>query len=242
MKALDKSCKEDDAWNAENDASNELLQEMRQETDRKIGKRTKISKLNKKSQKKRKEEAVRERARVSNAHLECATIKESDVNLMMDEEPKGVQQVKEIWDWKVVEAAVDTACVDHIVNPKDFEGLELIETPESKRGDSWTAAGGAAIPKLGEMKIPWRTDSGVTHGVIAKAGNVSKTLLSGDRLIEAGYDIILNKKNPRLVHQNTREVIQLERRNRMFIMKMWVYAKINKSVVDTAGFARPGKP
>ena len=93
------------------------------------------------------------------------------------------------------------------------------------------------------MKIPWKTEQGVTHGLTAKAGSVGKTLLSGDRLIEAGYDIILNKKNPRLVHQTSREVVQLERRNRMFIMKMWVYVKVSKSVVDTdtAGFTRPGK-
>ena len=112
-----------------------------------------------------------------------------------------IQAVEEVWDWKCIDAAVDTACVDHVVNPKEFPGLELIETAESKRGDSWTAAGGSPIPKLGEMKIPWRSDLGVAHGITAKAGSVGKTLLSGDRLVEAGYDIILNKRNPRMIHQ-----------------------------------------
>ena len=141
-----------------------------------------------------------------------------------------------------MEAAVDTACVDHVANPKEFPGLELIETAESKRGDSWTAAGGSPIAKLGEVKIPWKTDKGVTHGIVVKAGDVGKTLLSGDKLLDAGYDIILNKRNPRLVHQNTKEVISLERRNRMFIMKMWVKVKVNKSVIVGQGFTRPGTP
>ena len=152
-----------------------------------------------------------------------------------------IQAVEEVWDWKCLEAAVDTAGVDHVVNPKEFPGLALIETEESKRGDSWTAAGGSAIPKMGEMKIPWKSDLGVTHGLTAKAGNVSKILLSGDRLLDAGYDIILNKRNPRMVHQTTRETIKLERRGRMFLMKMWVRVKVTKSVVDTPGFTRPGK-
>ena len=83
---------------------------------------------------------------------------------------------------------------------------------------------------------------GGTHRLLAKAGNVGKTLLSGDRLVDAGYDIILNKRNPRMIHQTTREVIQLERRNRMFIMKMWARVKVNKSVVKSPGFTRPGTP
>ena len=82
------------------------------------------------------------------------------------------------------------------------------------------------------MKIPWKTDKGVTHGIIVKAGDVGKTLLSGDKLLDAGYDIILNKRNPRLVHQNTKEVIALERRNRMFIMKLWVRVKVSKETIQ----------
>ena len=141
-----------------------------------------------------------------------------------------------------MEAAVDTACVDHVANPKEFPGLQLIETAESKRGDSWTAAGGSPIPKLGEMKIPWKSDKGVTHGIVVKAGNVGKTLLSGDKLLDAGYDIILNKRNPRLVHQSTKEIINLERRNRMFIMKMWLKVKVSKSNIKSPSFTRPGQP
>ena len=118
--------------------------------------------------------------------------------------------------------------------------MELIETVESKRGDSWTAAGGSSIPKLGEMKIPWKSDKGVTHGIIVKAGDVGKTLLSGNKLLDAGYDIILNKMNPRIVHQTTKEIINLERRNRMFIMKMWVRVKVNKATIKGTGFTRPG--
>ena len=117
----------------------------------------------------------------------------------------------------------------------------MSETEESKRGDSWTAAGGSKIPKLGEMKIIWQTSSHDEHGLRAKAGNVSKTLISGDRLLEAGYALILNKPNPRIVHETTREVIKLERRNRMFLMKMWVRVKVTKKGDATsAGFTRPG--
>ena len=168
----------------------------------------------------------------------------SDVIMMLDEpEVRGenIQAVEEVWDWVEIEAAVDTACVDNVVNPKDFPGIELLETEESRRGGSWTAAGGSAIKKLGEMKIPWQTATGAKHGLRAKAGGVGKTLISGDRLLEAGYAVILNKRNPRLVHETTKETIKLERRNRMFLMKMWVRVKVSKKD-KTPVFNRPGNP
>ena len=165
-----------------------------------------------------------------------------DMIMMLDnpETEERIQAVQEVWDWREIEAAVDTACVDNVVNPKDFPGIELIETEESKRGDSWTAAGGSPIKKLGEMKIPWQTETGAKHGLRAKAGGVGKTLISGDRLLEAGYAVILNRRNPRLVHETTKEVIRLERRNRMFIMKMWVRVKISKNEAQPV-FTRQGQ-
>ena len=79
------------------------------------------------------------------------------------------------------------------------------------------------------------------HGLRAKAGGVGKTLISGDRLLEAGYAVILNRRNPRLMHETTKEIIKLERRNRMFLMKMWVRVKVKKNEVAPV-FSRPGKP
>ena len=169
----------------------------------------------------------------------------SDVIMMLGEVEKenGIQAVEEVWDWIEIEAAVDTACVDNVVNPKHFPGIQLHETEESKRGDAWTAAGGSSIPKLGEMRIPWQSATGAKHGLRAKAGNVGKTFISGDRLLEAGYAIILNRRNPRLVHETTKEVIKLERKNRMFMMKMWVRVKV-KGVASKDGpassFTRQG--
>ena len=79
------------------------------------------------------------------------------------------------------------------------------------------------------------------HGLRAKAGAVGKTLISGDRLLEAGYAVILNRRNPRLVHETTKEVIKFERRNRMFLMKMHVRVKVIKSDASPV-FSRQGKP
>ena len=239
----------------ESDDGEFLERIFRKRTPEEIAKAQEVSEQNKREKQEAEEQWVREQkdrewesmkaaARVVKAQ-ESQSIsiqKKQECNedmIMLLEYPtdEPIQAVQEAWDWKEIEAAIDTACVDNVVNPKHFPGLELIETDESKRGDSWTAAGGSKIPKLGEMKIAWQTDTGGKHGLRAKAGGVSKTLISGDRLLEAGYAVILNKRNPRLVHETTKEVIKLERRNRMFLMKMWVRVKVTKPV-----FTGPGKP
>ena len=69
---------------------------------------------------------------------------------------------------------------------------------------------------------------------------MSKTLISADRLLEAGYAVILNRRNPRIVHETTKEVIKLERRNRMFLMKMWVRVKVKKGESQPV-FTRQGQ-
>ena len=210
-----------------------------------------VNTKNKKSQKNKKK--AREDAR--REHQNGARIKEKAVIIESDKlreinhvwmlgdgkAPEAIQAVQEVWDWVCIEAAVDTACVDNVANPKDFPGVPLFETEASKRGDSWTAAGGSPIPKLGELKIPWQTDGGTKHGMIAKAGNVGKTLISGDRLLEAGYAVILNKRNPRLVHETTKETIKLERKNRMFLMNMWVRLKVTKEADVSPVFTGQGK-
>ena len=48
--------------------------------------------------------------------------------------------------WKKVEAAVDSGACDNVGNPRDFPGIDVKETEESKSSDpkinSWIGAGG----------------------------------------------------------------------------------------------------
>ena len=54
-----------------------------------------------------------------------------------------------------------------------------------------------------------------------QSADVGRTLISADRLSEAGCEVILNKKKPRIVTK-TGKVIQLKRKGGIFIFTMWV--------------------
>ena len=150
-----------------------------------------------------------------------------DINLMEDGEGCGeLNAVKDTWEWKCIEAAVDSAAFDNVANPKDFPGIEVNETEESKRGEHWTCAGGKKIPKHGNLRVPWQSNDGeVRKHINFKASAVNRTLISADRLAENGYEVILNRKSPRIVHETSGEMIRLERIRRFFILKMWVRVK-----------------
>ena len=120
-----------------------------------------------------------------------------------------------------IEAAIDSGAVDAVANPRDFPDARVVPTPESKRGEEWVCAGGKGIPKLGRMTINFKTDEGKEMKISMKAGAVNKTLIGANKLIDAGYEVYLNK-DPKIIHAKTREVIPLKRKGGMFIMNMWI--------------------
>ena len=67
-----------------------------------------------------------------------------------------------------------------------------------------------------------------------KIGNVSRTLISADRLLEKGSDVILSKNNPRIVKRSG-GTIPLKRKNGMFILDMWYKVPANSQAFTRQG-------
>ena len=165
--------------------------------------------------------------------------KKIDLNLLgKEEEVDELDQIASCKDegftWVKEEAAVDSGAVDCVANKKRFPHLNVTPTPESIRGESWTCAGGKKLPKEGEVALEWFTNEGDMHKTNIKIGSVSRTLISADRLLEKGNDVILSKNNPRIVKRNG-GTIPLQRRNGMFLLSMWY-----KVPTSSLGFTRQG--
>ena len=122
--------------------------------------------------------------------------------------------------WKKEEAAVDSGAIDCVTSRKRFPHLEVKETPESIRGECWTCAGGKQIKKEGEMALDWVTSSGQGHKIRMKVGDVRRTLISADKLLDRGNQVMLSKRDPRIITKQGRR-IPLKRSNGMFLLEMW---------------------
>ena len=124
------------------------------------------------------------------------------------------------YKWVKEEAAVDSGAVDCVANGDRFPHLEVMETPESMRGEHWTCAGGKQLKKEGEITLDWITNEGHGQKTKIKIGKVNRTLISADKLLEKGHEVILSKRNPRIITKNG-QVIALQRKYGMFILEMW---------------------
>jgi len=78
------------------------------------------------------------------------------------------------------------------------------------------------------------TNEGEQQKTKIKIGDISRTLISANKLLEKGNDVILSKNAPRIVKKNG-EVIRLRRKNGMFLMDMWYKVPMKES-----GFTRQG--
>ena len=138
--------------------------------------------------------------------------------------------------WVKEEAAVDSGAIDCVANADRFPHLKVMETAESRRGDCWTCAGGKSIKKEGEVEVEWTTNEGLEQKVKIKIGKVNRTLISVDKLLERGHEVILSRKSPRIITQNG-QVITLRRKFGMFLLDMWhkVPVKSSASVFTRQG-------
>ena len=143
-----------------------------------------------------------------------------------DDFEQKILAMEDKWEWDCIEAVVDSGSVDTVINPKRLPGHKVVETDDSRNGAHWTCAGSTKIAKIGMIRLPWVTNDNERMRTEVMVGAVGKTLVSTHRLDETGYDTMLTKVNPRIVHRESGETIKLEKRGKMHILKMWV--RINK--------------
>ena len=116
--------------------------------------------------------------------------------------------------------------------------LRAEETPESRRGETFTCAGGNEIKKEGKVTVNWRTDLGTLVRGIFKVGLVSRTL-SVDTLQETGHDVIFTKDKPRIVNMKTGEVMPLRTGGGMLVLDMWIWVPTSRTKTEgCSDFAR----
>ena len=136
---------------------------------------------------------------------------------------------------------VDSGAVECVTSRKRVPHLKVEETPESRRGETLTCAGGKEIKKEGKVTIHWTTGPGVSKKGVFMFGAVSRTLISVDRLRETGHDVILTKNHPRIINMKTGEVMPPRKNRGMFILDLWMWIPTSQSKIgECSDFVRQG--
>ena len=120
-----------------------------------------------------------------------------------------------------IEAAVDSAAVDHVMKDTTVPQIKKRPSAGSKNGKHWWSASNHKIYNEEEQMVCFETACEKKRRILFQIAKVGRTLVSVDKLSETGHTVILNKKNPRIECPNG-EVIQIKRQNKVFIMDLWV--------------------
>ncbi len=121
----------------------------------------------------------------------------------------------------VVEAVVDSGAAHSVTPPGLFPG-RVCPSPWSRAGRGYRAANGTRIANLGQVQVPFSTAEGHKCQIPFQVAPVEQPLLSVAHLTEAGNRVTLGDKDGQVVNVATGRTIALERRGRVYIMKMFI--------------------
>ena len=122
---------------------------------------------------------------------------------------------------RVVEAVVDSGAVHSVTPPGVFPG-RVCASSWSRAGRGYRAANGTRIANLGQQHVPFSTAEGHNCAIPFQVAPVEQPLLSVAHLTEAGNVVSLGDKDGQVVNVATGKTIALERRGRVYIMKMFI--------------------
>ena len=151
----------------------------------------------------------------------------------------------------------DTGAADHVGPPGAFPDYPMRESPGSKRGVHYVAAGGARLPNLGQKTVLIMTANKKFSWMTVQMAKMKKVLGSVSKNNANGVDAIYKADAAYLQNQRSGVKTPLRRQRGVFVMDTWVvpYAMaktrnisyrdengVSKTVkinMPTEGFSRP---
>ena len=126
-------------------------------------------------------------------------------------------------EWHEIELCVDSgACIT--VMPRSWcSGSSIVESPAQRAGVEYEVANGEAIPNLGMRQCEVMTIGSMTAKKMSfQVADVHKPLLSVSACSDLGFDCQLGKFGGALIDRTSGEIIPLERRENLYVMRAWV--------------------
>ena len=125
--------------------------------------------------------------------------------------------------WEKIEATVDSGASNHVSPANVGKQFPIQETQASANGECFSAAEGSKMRNLGCKDICAVTD---THNKIKTrvqvVENIKRTLLSVNKLVEAGNEVLFRKNNSCIYNVQTRKTVPIHKSNGVYKMNLWV--------------------
>ena len=132
--------------------------------------------------------------------------------------------------------SLDSAAAANVLPKWMFPEIPLEPSPCPRRGQYWLSANGKKIYNLGQKLIKFRTAEGHRMEVMFQIADVTKPLLSAQKVTEAGNEIRIDKDSATIISPK-KSMIKLRRQNGVFVFDITAVSTSSKA----AGFTRPGR-
>ena len=125
--------------------------------------------------------------------------------------------------WEKITAVVDSGAARSVMPKEMLTHLAVRETSESRGGECFKAAGGAEIPNLGVKKVTAVTQEGHKRVMEWVVCPVRRPLISVAKVVEAGNDVYLGSRSPRIVNTKTGQCTYLRKQGGVYVLDLWVH-------------------
>ena len=137
-------------------------------------------------------------------------------------------------EWVQVELCADTGACDTVMPRLECPNIPITPSLQSIQGLEYEVADGHEIPNLGERQcVMWTEGATVGRRLNLQVADVHKALLSLSRCADKGFESRFGRKAGALIDEVTEEVIPLERKGNLYVLRCWMRAK------EPEHFARP---
>ena len=128
-------------------------------------------------------------------------------------------------EWVEVELTADTGACDTVIPISMLSQIPIVPSQQSIMKLMYEVANGAEIENLGERRCEmWTEGASGTRSIAMQVADVHKGLLSLSRCADMGFESRFGKAYGCLIDSVSGEVIPLERRGNLYMLKCWVRA------------------
>ena len=128
-------------------------------------------------------------------------------------------------EWIQVEFCADTGACDTVMPRLLCGDIPITLSLQSLNFMEYEVANGHCIPNLGERKCLMSTE-GAEHErpINVQVADVHKALLSLSRCADMGFESRFGRLAGALIDEESEEVIPLERKGNLYVLKCWIRA------------------
>jgi len=132
---------------------------------------------------------------------------------------------------RLVEAVVDSGAEESVAPPGVFPGA-VKPSAMSRAGGRYRAANGSRIPNLGQQAVRFEVDEGHACGIGFQIADVERPLLAASQLAAAGNRVTFDADGGTVENVASGKRFNLQRRGGVYVLRMWVAARLPQSVSD----------